>query len=689
MVVGMHSASVRPHARVSSPESCKWIRGCASLLALALTLVGLAPADATAQPVHSDSARADTTVVRGVPPDSLPPMRVRLPGVTVEATSLSGSSSPTAVTTIAPSSATAMRGRTAADLLAARTSLFVKERGPGGLATASARGLGGNQTLILVDGHRVADPQTGQTDLSLLPSLLIESARVLRGSHGGRYGSGTLGGVVQLQTLRPSAPLRVEATSGMGAFGWQTTGGVLSSAGNRWSGVVAAEGTWSDGDFPYRNESLVPARVQRRENADRRHGTVFGKLTRDGDRSTSSATLWWNDVRRGLPGTANASSSDAWQRDRQWRFTLDHRRSLPTGHLNLTARGQDSFLRFRNPDPDPRFVQDDTSRTQRATLKASANLALAPDLVVSSGASVGYDRAALRDGVHRWRVGGYVDATWSLGRLTLHPAVRLDLDRPSGPGRSTTALSPQLGAVWQPGPSWLHLKGQVGRAFRAPTFNERFFVPGGRPSLRAESGWSAEAGAQVEVGTEDRLLQSEVTVFTTRLRQQIVWRPSYVGPGLQVWRPSNIGRVRTRGVEWTATGRWRLGDKTAVNGHMAFAHVAATDRSNPRARAFGHQLPYRPRQRLKARAGLSWRWARVGLSSRLVSPRYVTADEMQSLPPFQVTNARVQVQQTVGPATVTAALRLRNLFDTEYSVVRLYPMPPRHVRARLTIALNP
>jgi iron complex outermembrane receptor protein len=67
----------------------------------------------------------------------------------------------------------------------------------------------------------------------------------------------------------------------------------------------------------------------------------------------------------------------------------------------------------------------------------------------------------------------------------------------------------------------------------------------------------------------------------------------------------------------------------------------------------------------------------------------VTADETQSLPPFRVTNVRVQVQQTVGPATVTAALRLRNLFDTEYSVVRLYPMPPRHVRARLTIALDP
>jgi len=669
----------------------------APLLAALLVLTGLAPDSVAAQPVQSDSARADSVVVRTAPLDSLPPMRVRLPPVTVEASSLPVSSPPTAVTRIDPASATAMRGRTAADLLAARTNLFVKQRGPGGLATASARGLGGAQTLILVDGHRVADPQTGQTDLSLLPSLLIESARVLRGSHAGRYGSGTLGGVVQLRTLQPTTPLRIEATSGRGALGWHTMGGVVASTGSRWSGVAAAEGTWSDGDFPYENTSLVPTQTRRRQNAHRRHATVFGKMTRRGRQSTSSARLWGNDTERGLPGTANASPSDASQHDRQWRVSIQHRHALPDGHLRLTVRGQNSFLRYRNPDPDPRFAQDDTSRTQRVALKSSVNLAITPQLFASTGTTIGYDRAALRDGVHRWRVGTYVDATWSLGRLTLHPAVRLDIDRPSGacprlpsgPGRATTALSPQLGAVWQPGPSWLHLKGQIGRAFRAPTFNERFFVPGGDPSLRAESGWSAEAGARVQVGSEDRLLRTEVTAFTTRLRHQIVWQPSYVGPGLQVWRPSNVGRVHTQGIEWTATGRRRLGPQSMIDGQMAFTHVAATDRSNPHARAFDRQLPYRPRQRLKARADVAWHGVRAGLSSRLIGPRYVTADETQSLDPFQVTDARVQIQQSFGPATVTVALRLKNLFDTQYSVVRLHPMPPRHVRARLTIAFDP
>ena len=243
--------------------------------------------------------------------------------------------------------------------------------------------------------------------------------------------------------------------------------------------------------------------------------------------------------------------------------------------------------------------------------------------------------------------------------------------------------------MWQPGPSWLRLKGQVGRAFRAPSFNERFFVPGGDPALRAESGWSAETGVQVQMGTENRLLQAEVTAFTTRLRNQIVWQPSFVGPGLQLWRPSNVGRVRTQGIEWTTTGRWQLGPAAKIDGRLAFTHVAATDRSNPRARAFAKQLPYRPRQRLKAQGGIAWRWLRVDVSSRRIGRRYVTADESQSLDSFQVTDVRAQAQHSFGPATVTAGLHINNLFDTEYSVVRLHPMPPRHVRARLTLAFHP
>ena len=639
--------------------------------------------DSTSRPAPSP----DTTQLDSTTRPSPAPMTGSLPELTVQASRARRLTA--TATTVLDSAALARSGGTVADLLASRTNLFVKQRGASGLATASMRGVGSSQTLVLVDGQRVADPQTGQTDLSLLPSLLIESARILHGSQAGRYGSGALGGVVRLQTRRPSAPLHVETTAGTGAYGWKTAGGIVSGTGDRWGGLLAVEGTRSTGDFSYTNEALVPTQTQRRTNAHRRQSTVFGRLTREGSTSQSTATLWGNRATRGLPGTANATTSDATQHDAQWRLSLDHRRSLSWGDLRLTARGQQSTLRFRNPAPDPRFAQADTSQTHRMTVEGHATLTPAPDLLVTTGTTVGYDQAALRDGVHRWRMGAYVDATWSLGDFTVHPALRLDLDRPARVGRPVTALSPQLGAAWRPGPEWLRLRGQVGRAFRTPTFNERFYEPGGNPSLRAEHGWNAEAGVELHLGTDDRSLRTELTAFTTRLNNQIVWQPSFVGPGLQVWRPNNQSEVWTRGVEWTATGRWRLASHASLNGRLSFAHVAATDQSVAEARAYGKQLPYTPRQRLKSRLGLSWRWLRLDVTGRMVGTRYVTADESQSLPPYHVVDTQLQAQHSVGPVALTAQIGVQNLLNTDYSVVRLYPMPPRHARIRLTLSFSP
>lgn len=657
-------------------------------LLLSVCLVPVAAGGQTSAPTDSATVAPvpeDTADVPGRPPDSmmqgaLPELRViGRPGDARPSTA-------TPVTTLDLESREARAGRSVSDLLAAQTTLFVKQYGPGGLATASLRGLGSSQALVLIDGHRLADPQTGQTDLSLVPSLLLESARVRHGSHGAQYGSGTLGGVIQLETIRPSAPLRVEVMGGMGAFGWHTASGLLSGAGNQWSGLLAVEASGLEGNFPYENGTLVPPQTRRRENAQRQHRTTFGKVTHDGHDGRSSVSLWLNHVDRGLPGPATGSTSKATQTDTQWRLSGRHRHDLPTGTFEVTARGQRSTLRYRNPEALLVGSRTDTSRTYRASLNVSAHLPFRRNLLVETGVTGGYDWAEVRGGIGRRRVGAYVDATWSPGSVTLHPGLRLDANQSSDERRAVASLNPQLGVTWQPGPSWLRLKGQVGRSYRVPTFNERFFVPGGNPDLQAESGWSAEGGAVLHVRTKDVRFETEATVFATRLHDQIVWQPSYVGPGLQIWRPSNQSEVYTRGVEWTATGRWHPRSRFEARGRVTFSHVIATDQSLPTARSYGQQLPYTPRQRLKVQIGLDWGPARLDANTRLVSPRSVTADETQALPPYQVTNVGIQARRGVGPASITARIDVRNAFDEAYHVVRLYPMPPRHLRAQLTLS---
>ena len=69
------------------------------------------------------------------------------------------------------------------------------------------RGMNTNQTLVLVDGHRLADEDTGQTQnvyiLSRMDVSQVDRIEVLRGPAGAMYGSDAMGGVIQIFTKKP------------------------------------------------------------------------------------------------------------------------------------------------------------------------------------------------------------------------------------------------------------------------------------------------------------------------------------------------------------------------------------------------------------------------------------------------------------------------------------------------------
>lgn len=65
---------------------------------------------------------------------------------------------------------------------------------------ASLRGLGAPRTLILVDGERYTTDIFGQTDLSTIPSSLIDSVEILQDGASSVYGSDAISGVINIHT---------------------------------------------------------------------------------------------------------------------------------------------------------------------------------------------------------------------------------------------------------------------------------------------------------------------------------------------------------------------------------------------------------------------------------------------------------------------------------------------------------
>lgn len=120
--------------------------------------------------------------------------------------------------------------------------------GPGGFTAVRLRGAEGEQTTLVIDGVKVADPSSpgGGTDFTALSTAHVARVEILRGPQSLAWGSQAIGGVIAVETEWPGEALaasgRVEAGSRNGFLARGDIAGRLGPA------RIAAGGNWQRTD---------------------------------------------------------------------------------------------------------------------------------------------------------------------------------------------------------------------------------------------------------------------------------------------------------------------------------------------------------------------------------------------------------------------------------------------------------
>src|SRR5271168_3364873 len=106
------------------------------------------------------------------------------------------------------------------DLLRQDPSLNLQARAANGVqADLSLRGTTFEQSLILLNGLRINDPETGHLNLDIpVPLDAVTRIDILHGSGSTFYGSDAIGGAVNLLTQSPSPGLTVIGSIGAGSY---------------------------------------------------------------------------------------------------------------------------------------------------------------------------------------------------------------------------------------------------------------------------------------------------------------------------------------------------------------------------------------------------------------------------------------------------------------------------------------
>jgi len=440
--------------------------------------------------------------------------------------------------------------------------------GPGAETLAFIRGAETRHTLVLLNSVPVNDPSLpgGLFDFGKDTLADVERIEVVRGPMSTLYGSGAVGGVINIITRRGAErPFSVQGEIAGGAPR-QARG--YGFAGGRIGPLDYALGLESQS---LRGSNAIADRL--RFNLGERDGyrsqTGYGRLgVQAGEWLRVDGLIRQRYARYGLDDMAFFAGAfrlyDDPNSDGRDRFAFYQLGATVTpfgdrleSRLSLNRAAYTRSFRNR-PDLFAQFgTLDDRFLGRRDILQFDNRLRLPnggpfEDATLTFGAQRVWDRletetgfSALREDERRDGLYAGIQAR-ALGRLDLTGQVRQEF--PEDFADTTTW---RIGGVLQVPELSVRLRASWGTSFRAPDLYDRFGF-GGNPRLEAETGRSAELGFEVDVTAFDRpaFATLGVTYFHSTIRNLI----QYVGV-FPTGRNENVGRAEIDGVETVLTLR--------------------------------------------------------------------------------------------------------------------------------------
>jgi vitamin B12 transporter len=143
-----------------------------------------------------------------------------------------------AVTVVTSKDIQQQQARTSGDVLRALPGVNVSNYGsPGTFTQVRIRGNDGRDTRVLIDGIEANTTKDHEYDFSNLSPDDIEKIEIIRGPMSALYGSGAIGGVINIETKGARGPLALSVRAEGGSFGTRDFAGRLAAGGD--SGFIS------------------------------------------------------------------------------------------------------------------------------------------------------------------------------------------------------------------------------------------------------------------------------------------------------------------------------------------------------------------------------------------------------------------------------------------------------------------
>ncbi len=580
-----------------------------------------------------------------------------------------------------------MNGTSLSDLFRNTAAAQIRSYGTNGPTLPSFRGTGASHTAILWNGINLQSPLTGGQDLSLLPVSFINEVKLQKGGTSSLYGSGAIGGSVQLNNKTVfNQGFEGSTQQTIGSFGNHYQAYGLNWSGQKFTSSTLLFHRTLDNDFTYERNSNPPTRETRSNAAINQKGLMQQNDWQINHRNLIGIKLWYQDNRFEIPNSIIASTNnEAVQNDEffrsllSWNFDLEH-------FSMVYKQAYISHALEYLPSVGAPANNDYSSWINRVSI----NWDLPKNNHLIAGLNHNFEKTAVdafgSDMPTRNSTAFF--SSFRTERFDQKLVIALSARQELVDG-DLKAFSPSLGVDCQV-LKGLFFKGNVSRNFRLPTFNDLYWQGSGaigNPDLKPETSFNYESGINYNFLDQSSHFQLETgfTYYNYLVEDWIQWQP-VAGSG---WTPINLKKVRSRGLELQASGKYKSTDfyssLSAIYNYTKTTNEEIESGANQNER--GKQLIYTPKHEGSVNIQVGYKNSTLSYNYTYTGKQYTEAENQTrfALEAYQVMNLNYNQNIKWKKMHLGLQATVNNLLDISYENRRGYPMYGRNYSIGLEI----
>jgi outer membrane cobalamin receptor len=590
-----------------------------------------------------------------------------------------------------PDSLDLLRSRSSnlSQLLAQTTPIVIKSYGsPGSLSSVSFRGTGSNHTQISWNGISMNSLCSGDMNLSLVPVLIADQISVVYGAPASVFGSGTFGGAIDLSNTPDwNNKFSLAYSNELGSYGNFCNAFKLKAGSRKFQYTALAYRQKAENNFEYTDPYNVS--VEQKHN----YGDQLGFMQQAAWRITPSqqleAGMWYQQEHKELPSLADQSTpSNKYQADSSLRMyavysvkfdksIISARSAWFTDGLHYTDK-TDASAEVYSIDSKiggTHFNNELTVKNQISQFWAVDGGLFYNKLQVETN---NYNTGTKNEN----ELAAAVAARYNKPGYLLQLSARKDWITGYDP-------KPQFAAGGKINffDSKLALRGNISTRFRRPTFNERYWLPGGNPDLKPESGWGSDLGVDYKFESLNKAnsLKTGVALYHNLIDNWIQW----ISVSSSESTPVSYKKVWARGIESNAEYQ-RAFAKGWLKLYGAYQYtrstILSTEDNNKEVK--GKQLMYVPIHTASGSLSVKYQNFDAEYSTQYTGYRYTDENNGGFLKSYCLSNIAVGYVLKYKTHNMRFDFRIMNLFDNSYQAVKNYAMPGRTFNVGLLLQLR-